>query len=407
MNQQIVIITGMHRSGTSLVANIIQKAGVHLGDKLVAPNQGNPRGHFEDVDFFQFHENILKRLGQTILVQHALDLNELTLAETDLAKQLIELHHDKQIWGWKDPRTCLFLDFWHNLLPKVNYIFIYRHPLEVILSLLKRGTDLEVLIDPLMAVRAWQVYNQAILHFYQQHSAHCFLANISGVVENVADFVGLVAKKSHLMLQTQDVSALYQSAELRKVDLLPESLSLLKQIIPEAITLYEQLEKQADLSGKNSPSPAPATKIAHLESLMSTMIANSPANELAESINAALLTMLLAILAPQPMTELRKNIHQLLLERQQKEHWLEQQHATHLAWIADLERGKNWLEEQHEAQRVWTAELQQGKNWLEEQWQHWQTVAINQQTTMTRVKQHPLIRLMTRLGWLDWTETHD
>jgi len=241
MNQRIVIITGMHRSGTSLGASILQKAGVNIGDNVIGPNESNPRGHFEDVDFFQFQENILNRLGQTIIVQQALDLNEITLAETDLAKRLIETHHDKQIWGWKDPRTCLFLDFWHTLLPQANYIFIYRHPLEVLLSLLRRGTDLEVLVDPLMGVRAWQVYNQAILSFYQQHPGNCFLANVSGIVENIEGFIEAVNEKFNLTLQTEGSATLYQATELKQVHIPPDTLDMLKQIDPKSVAIYEQL----------------------------------------------------------------------------------------------------------------------------------------------------------------------
>jgi len=413
MNQRIVIITGMHRSGTSLGASILQKAGVNIGDNVIGPNESNPRGHFEDVDFFQFQENILNRLGQTIIVQQALDLNEITLAETDLAKRLIETHHDKQIWGWKDPRTCLFLDFWHTLLPQANYIFIYRHPLEVLLSLLRRGTDLEVLVDPLMGVRAWQVYNQAILSFYQQHPGNCFLANVSGIVEDIAGFVGMVTKKLNLTLQEKDGSVLYQAAELRKIDLLSESMSLLKQIMPESLALYEQLEKQADLSGSESANGRGCEDANGRGCEDANPFACSPIRLFAiSSIRPFAISSIRKLLVEQRQKDNwleQQHAEHLawIAELEQGKKWLEQQHAEHLAWIAELEQGKKWLEQQHAEHLAWIAELEQGKNWLEEQWQHWQAVATNQQTTMTKVKQHPLIRLMTRLRWVDWEDNHD
>ena len=56
----VLVITGMHRSGTSLIAAILREAGVHLGDQLIGADTGNIRGHFEDVDFVQFHQTVLR-----------------------------------------------------------------------------------------------------------------------------------------------------------------------------------------------------------------------------------------------------------------------------------------------------------------------------------------------------------
>ena len=39
----VFIVTGMHRSGTSLTASLFQKVGVDIGKKLVGPADGNVR----------------------------------------------------------------------------------------------------------------------------------------------------------------------------------------------------------------------------------------------------------------------------------------------------------------------------------------------------------------------------
>ncbi|MEL7418373.1 MAG: hypothetical protein AAGK10_07335 [Cyanobacteria bacterium J06555_3] len=46
----VIIITGMHRSGTSLTASLLQSAGVYLGDRLMSADSGNAKGYFEDWD---------------------------------------------------------------------------------------------------------------------------------------------------------------------------------------------------------------------------------------------------------------------------------------------------------------------------------------------------------------------
>ena len=54
----------MHRSGTSLLADLLGRAGVSTWAKrLVAANPHNPRGHFEDEDFVALHDAILSANG--------------------------------------------------------------------------------------------------------------------------------------------------------------------------------------------------------------------------------------------------------------------------------------------------------------------------------------------------------
>src|SRR6187402_1642015 len=134
-----IIITGMHRSGTSLVSSLLQRSGVHIGDRLITANSANPRGYFEDVDFYEFHEHLLHQRGQTYLHVDESFTFQPTNQEMERAKKLVAERSHHTVWGWKDPRTCLFLDFWHQLLPDGRFLFVFRHPIEVLLSLLRRG----------------------------------------------------------------------------------------------------------------------------------------------------------------------------------------------------------------------------------------------------------------------------
>ncbi len=373
MNQPI-IITGMHRSGTSLVASILQQAGINIGDKLIGDSVGNPRGHFEDVDFYQFQQNILKRLGQTIMVQQPLDPSCITPQEIASAKQLIATRAHIPVWGWKDPRTCLFLDFWHTLLPQAKTIFIYRHPIEVLLSLLRRGKDLEALVDPLAGLQAWQVYNQAILNFYQQYPTNCFLTNIATVVANIEEFIKAVNQKFNLTLQTEKIAALYQATELKQIAIPADAINILKQIAPESVAIYEQLEHVGQPKGcPEIYATHPQTQLTSWDSILLENPPNNPPNEVTAS---AWLTLLLATLDPPHMAMLRKNIQHGFAELRQKEYWLEGQYQAQKtriveleSWIAELEKGKNWLEMKYYEQLSWIAELEKSKNWLEQQYQ--------------------------------------
>ena len=57
-----LLILGMHRSGTSLAASLLESAGLHVGQRLLGANASNPRGHFEDEDFVEFQQAVLRRL---------------------------------------------------------------------------------------------------------------------------------------------------------------------------------------------------------------------------------------------------------------------------------------------------------------------------------------------------------
>src|SRR6516162_4401524 len=54
----IVIVLGMHRSGTSLCSHILSALGVDMADD-VGVDVGNDKGHWERWEIVEFHERIL------------------------------------------------------------------------------------------------------------------------------------------------------------------------------------------------------------------------------------------------------------------------------------------------------------------------------------------------------------
>src|SRR6185436_2942766 len=56
-----LIITGMHRSGTSFVTELFQSAGLHIGDHLFPADAGNPRGYFEDQEILTLQREMLAK----------------------------------------------------------------------------------------------------------------------------------------------------------------------------------------------------------------------------------------------------------------------------------------------------------------------------------------------------------
>jgi len=68
-NSPVIIITGMHRSGTSLTAAFLQKIGLDLGDNLLKGNYWNPKGYFEDIDFVEFQRTVLQACSHKLALR--------------------------------------------------------------------------------------------------------------------------------------------------------------------------------------------------------------------------------------------------------------------------------------------------------------------------------------------------
>jgi hypothetical protein len=160
------------------------------------------------------------------------------------ARALIEQRAGLELWGWKDPRTCLFLPFWDRLLPEARYVFVYRHPVEVALSLLRRDSEPEPRADPWVAIRCWEVYNRCVLDFRRRHPGRCFVAHVPTFTRDLTLALGRLASKLALPLRPV-APGLYVDEELAPS---PERrVADWDALIPRAMGLYRELEACADL----------------------------------------------------------------------------------------------------------------------------------------------------------------
>jgi hypothetical protein len=132
----------MHRSGTSLITNWLYHCGLQVGECLVKANNGNKEGHYEDVEFLRLHEEILACNDLSpggLIHDQQISISEYQLAKLKAVIGVKENHYEQ--WGWKEPRTCLFLDIYRELLPGAKYLVIVRDHMAVVSSLLKRGFE--------------------------------------------------------------------------------------------------------------------------------------------------------------------------------------------------------------------------------------------------------------------------
>ena len=130
-----------------------------MGENMAAAGAGNKHGHFEDKDFLELHKKILRENRRHMYKEP--EPLVITDEQLQYAKELVEDNNNKyQAWGWKDPRSTLFLDFWNKVAPDTKFLFLYRDPLTVIDSLFRRKGERYLFFKPLMAADAWLLYNR-------------------------------------------------------------------------------------------------------------------------------------------------------------------------------------------------------------------------------------------------------
>jgi len=140
MSHKTLMILGMHRSGTSLLASWLASCGLHLGTTLAGAHIGNTKGHFEDMDFIHLHDKLLRFVeisdGGLTNIKNVHTLQENLV--NDEIRDFLNAKNNNDYWGWKDPRTCLFLKSYNMLIPNAKAIVIFRKPLEVVDSIIRR-----------------------------------------------------------------------------------------------------------------------------------------------------------------------------------------------------------------------------------------------------------------------------
>ncbi len=181
-----VLILGSGRSGTSMVAGSLAKAGYYMGTRFVPPRDSNPKGFFEDHEINDINEAILKRvvphrpryIGRVLFRNH-LGYMQKWLARVSLEAEMpsrpaIEKRIQKvvqhQPFCFKDPRFSYTLPVWRPFLPATTrFICVFRHPTSTAQSIVKEAQKpyLQMLkIDHDIALDIWK---HMYLHILRKH----------------------------------------------------------------------------------------------------------------------------------------------------------------------------------------------------------------------------------------------
>jgi hypothetical protein len=208
--RRLVAVTGMHRSGTSLVSRILNLIGVSLGpeERLMPAHKDNPRGYWENLDAVAINDEVLAMFGGTWDRPPRLPAGWEFLADLDPLRARAGAvvsgigSASAHVTGWKDPRTSLLMPFWQTVAPVWANIVVVRHPFQVAGSLLTRdGMEPEsaATLWTRYVVRAWLAHRNRVLINYDLAVANPVL-----VAEHLADFLELDAPSSEIGAELEE-----------------------------------------------------------------------------------------------------------------------------------------------------------------------------------------------------------
>lgn len=160
-----VAILGMHRSGTSLLAGTLEQCGLDLGEvNTSAP--ANEKGNRESWLLTALHEDLLREAGGgwDRPPDRPVAWGPLHLRIRDL---YVGLFAASPAWGFKDPRLLFCLEGWLEALPDLEMVGVFRHPLEVARSLVKR-TPARITLEK--GLDLWLAYNRRLEGWHERTS---------------------------------------------------------------------------------------------------------------------------------------------------------------------------------------------------------------------------------------------
>ena len=145
--RDMIVVLGMHRSGTSALTRVLNLLGCDMSENMLAPDKNNPAGYWEPASLNRFNEELLESAGSSWSDWLPFNENWYKSPKCDAARKravelLAEEYPDTPLGVMKDPRICRILPFWLRALDdagfSVKFVIPIRNPLEVAGSLQDR-----------------------------------------------------------------------------------------------------------------------------------------------------------------------------------------------------------------------------------------------------------------------------
>ncbi len=234
MSHLLIVVIGMHRSGTSMCSNILQTMGADMAEAAYAA-PGNTRGHWERPRLVDTNDAIfaLFQRGWTTPA-HVLDMPRGWLEDPRVqrlrataASWLKPLLGRDRPFGFKDPRSTLLLPFWRQVFEDVDaqptIVFCVRDPAQVARSLLVRDG-----MDRGQAEYRWLSYNVEAVRAVAGEPV-CIVA-YEHWFERRAETMARLAAHTGLPVPAAPALAAVIDVELRHDDAIPPAAALARRL---------------------------------------------------------------------------------------------------------------------------------------------------------------------------------
>lgn len=179
MSNQLVLVLGMHRSGTSLTMQALNALGAETGGELLQADEFNTNGYWEPVEIVALHDSLLGSLGRNWgQPEHLLPIPQdwwdsadgIAAGErlTEALRARLDRVSPNAPVALKDPRISLFLPLWiraaEQLQVRLRLVLCVRHPVAIARSLAARDQMPDEMSEAL-----WLTYTDACLAYSAGH----------------------------------------------------------------------------------------------------------------------------------------------------------------------------------------------------------------------------------------------
>lgn len=251
-DHRLIVVLGMHRSGTSAITRGLQALNVELGGELMpAVVNNNDKGFFEDVEVNKLNVELLNALDSewdAFSVIPAKVFEEARFAEWKArAVPLIQSKLGERPFGLKDPRITRLLPFWQAVFDgagaAVSYVIAIRNPMSIVKSLKTRdGFDQEKsyylwLGHVLPAILQTQGCQRVAVNF------DTLMSDPSGQLARIARFLDLPFEAHSVGVQ--EYSREFLDATLRHAEFGIDDLRKDRAVPADVVCAYELLVRLA------------------------------------------------------------------------------------------------------------------------------------------------------------------
>ncbi len=248
----IYVVLGMHKSGTTLVSQMLHYSGINMGefDERLGYTDNNQfeRHSTQEINRELLHGTLVPPMDYMLrrnrqpeynaagyrrnkdsialvrfrTLQKKLDNVDLQNLSAEVQK-LNAAHND---WGFKDPRTCLTYPAWQRVLPDHHIVVVYRHYSQLLKRYRINKYDLTRLYRVLYS---WTLHNRAILSHIKSSNTPAIVISYEDMMQGDGEFERLQHFINHPLQDMREL-ALYRNRNHQGE--LPNAAHMLKPLLP-------------------------------------------------------------------------------------------------------------------------------------------------------------------------------